>query len=260
MFKGDGAQRSVRQNAALAGPLAIVAGMVNALGFLTLGIFTSHVTGHAGKLSTEFAAGQTLEAWNSAWCMFAFFGGAFVASLTIESRMVASKPYAYSGLLFLEAALLVSFLFESPDGALRTARVLNLCFAMGIQNGLVTRLSGAVVRTTHLTGIVTDLGIEAARWLQLGLARLRRSWESSREQSLASTHLPKAANGPAPSLPRVQLLLTILVGFIAGGVLGAKAFVSFGPTAFVGPVLLLIAGGGLAFKNGMDTLGPASRQ
>ena len=47
-----------------------------------------------------------------------------------------------------------------------------LCAAMGLQNSLVTRLSGAVVRTTHLTGVLTDLGIEGARWFRLWRANL----------------------------------------------------------------------------------------
>ena len=38
-----------------------------------------------------------------------------------------------------------------------------LLFAMGLQNSLVTRISDAVVRTTHLTGLFTDLGIELSQ-------------------------------------------------------------------------------------------------
>jgi uncharacterized membrane protein YoaK (UPF0700 family) len=38
-----------------------------------------------------------------------------------------------------------------------------LLFAMGAQNSLVTRVSQSVVRTTHLTGIFTDLGIELSK-------------------------------------------------------------------------------------------------
>jgi uncharacterized membrane protein YoaK (UPF0700 family) len=41
---------------------------------------------------------------------------------------------------------------------------LMLLYAMGIQNALVTKVSRAVVRTTHFTGIFTDLGIDLALW------------------------------------------------------------------------------------------------
>ena len=51
-----------------------------------------------------------------------------------------------------------------------------------VSYALVTRVSGPVVRTTHLTGVITDLGIESARWLRF----MRHAWRDSTRSLLAS--------------------------------------------------------------------------
>ena len=91
---------------------------------------------------------------------------------------------------------------------------------MGMQNSLVTRLSGAVVRTTHLTGVVTDLGIEAARWYRWHRAKLRalptllpsRSTPDRPEPSLTalSTHASAVARaGPILVLTKANARSTV---------------------------------------------------
>lgn len=250
MFRGEREYRTNGQNAALAGSLALVAGMVNALGFLKLGVYSSHVTGHVGKIATDLAVGHVADLRANIASVLAFFTGAFVASLAIESGRWRHTPYVYSALLLLEACMLGSVFFE-PERSSVTA-TLALCGAMGLQNGLVTRLSGAVVRTTHLTGVVTDLGIEAARWFQWWTARM-----SARPHSNGTSEADVAVR---PSLPKALLLSTILVTFIVGGLIGGWLFIQLGVTALAIPIFLLILGGALAFRNGMESLGPANRQ
>lgn len=248
MFKGEHGHRSHRQNVALAGALALVAGMVNTLGFLKQGVFTSHVTGHAGQLSLAitFPADGSLGLITAR--IVAFFLGAVVACVAIEGAPWQNKPYIYSILLLLEAGLLLDALME-PSGI--PLGSLALFAAMGLQNGLVTRLSGAVVRTTHLTGVVTDLGIEAARWgllLFSGTTSWRRKIDSA------------AARDARPSLPKSLLLLTIFSAFLTGGVLAGWLFTQAGVVALAAPISLLIIGGALAFRNGMESLGPENRR
>jgi uncharacterized membrane protein YoaK (UPF0700 family) len=109
-----------------------------------------------------------------------------------------------------------------------------LCLAMGAQNALVTRLSGAVVRTTHLTGVVTDLGIEAVRFL--GFVRTtfagHAPWTALR---LA------IASHRAPEFQRIRLLSAILGSFLAGAVLGPWLYVRQGASALIVPALVLLA-------------------
>src|SRR5690606_16006321 len=97
-----------------------------------------------------------------------------------------------------------------------------LLFAMGLQNALVTRISNAVVRTTHLTGLFTDMGIEFA---QLFFYK----GKSRRQQLLKS----------------IRLRLTIIWMFFAGGITGGFLYTSWGiKTLLLGSLLLF---GGLLF-------------
>ncbi|HEU4534172.1 MAG TPA: YoaK family protein, partial [Polyangiaceae bacterium] len=174
MFRHQGVH-SDRQNRILAGYLAFVGGFVNSAGFVLIGTFTSHVTGNVGRAAHDFAAGEPAAGAGAAAMVLAFFGGAFLASVIVESPAFGRLPRAYATALALEGALLGAFaasskLLGDSSPRLRDAEALLLCVSMGMQNSLVTRLSGAVVRTTHLTGVTTDLGIEAARWFRYGRA------------------------------------------------------------------------------------------
>ena len=138
-------------------------------GFILIGSFTSHVTGSVGRLSNDLAQDNLRAALFAGFLVLAFFVGAFIASLILEGLAPQDVPRAYAVALFLEAVFLFGFVLIADLSRATNARILDgeaaiLSAAMGMQNSLVTRLSGAVVRTTHLTGIVTDLGIELARW------------------------------------------------------------------------------------------------
>ena len=77
---------------------------------------------------------------------------------------------------------------------------------MGLQNAIVTKLSGAVIRTTHVTGMLTDIGIDLGRRLFAAGAR----------------------EAPAGDLPRLLLLSSLVALFFAGGVVGALGFQHLG--------------------------------
>ncbi len=203
MFRQQGS-RTDGQNRILAGYLAFVGGFVNSVGFVLIGTFTSHVTGHVGRAAHELSAGDTGAGTAAVIMVLTFFAGAFVASLIVESKAFSHPSRAYAVALAIEAVLLLVFagwsrIVRSSTPRLQDVQALLLCASMGMQNSLVTRLSGAVVRTTHLTGVATDLGIEAARWFRhLG----RRSDER-------------------PLVPKLLLLLTIASAFVCGAASGA---------------------------------------
>lgn len=225
MFSREGSARSDSQNRWLAGYLAFVGGFVNSSGFVLVGTFSSHVTGNVGRLANDAATGQYAAALAALSLVLAFFAGAFVGSVIIESRFLGrSSARSYAFALSTEAALLLlftllSYLTASEHPRVRDAETLLLCGAMGLQNALVSRLSGAVVRTTHLTGVVTDLGIESARWF--------RFWRRSISEM---TNVPLVlGRNPAerPSFPKVLLLGTIAASFLAGASLGAYSAVHY---------------------------------
>ncbi|MEO6603079.1 MAG: YoaK family protein [Polyangiaceae bacterium] len=230
MFNHEGPSRSATNNGILAGYLALVAGFVNSSGFVLLGTFTSHVTGSVGRFANDLATSQFAAATLAAVFVVAFFSGAFFASIVIQAqRSRVSRAYGLA--LLLESVTLGAFVIVATTMRRDQPRILDaeaamLCFAMGMQNSLVTNLSGAVIRTTHLTGVVTDLGIESARW---------HYWLFTRH---------KRTRDPRPSPVKAVLLLTILSAFTVGAVSGALFTMNRGPSAMLVPsaALLLAAG------------------
>jgi uncharacterized membrane protein YoaK (UPF0700 family) len=227
MFRHQGPGRSDRQNSILAAYLATVAGFVNSAAFVLIGSFTSHVTGYVGRLANDIATPHPAAAVAALSMILSFFVGAFVASMIVESNLVGRTPIAYGLALSFEAALLITFIalthLHGSPVRLHKVEESVLCMAMGAQNSLVTRLSGAVVRTTHLTGVVTDLGIESARWF-----RYWRSTLSHRLQlRLAFGRNPVERPQPA----KLKLLATIPVAFGLGAVGGALTGSQLGAAA-----------------------------
>jgi uncharacterized membrane protein YoaK (UPF0700 family) len=248
MFRHEGSARSDRQNRLVAGYLAFIGGFVNSAGFVLVGAFTSHVTGNVGRLANDLASNQASAAGAALSMIGAFLFGAFVASMGIESGAFGRKANAYCAALACEALLLAVFTIDSAllpphvggmDAAILAAI---LCAAMGMQNSLVTRLSGAVVRTTHLTGVVTDIGIEGARWF--------RWWRGLLSEAL---HVPLAFGRDAPVRPsnaKIALLATIGLAFTCGAVLGGALGVRFHYAAMILPTLGVAMSAAYAFVNG----------
>lgn len=179
-----------------------------------IGSFTSHVTGSIGRLANDIAEWQFAASVSALSLVLAFFFGAVVASLILEPSKMAPVASRYGMALGAEAGLLALFVFVAGLSRATHPRILDaqaalLCAAMGMQNSLVTRLSGAVVRTTHLTGVMTDLGIETARWYRWQQARILRR------------NGPISSNAPPPALGRIWLLCTIIAAFVAGAAAGA---------------------------------------
>ena len=225
MFSREGSARSDGQNRWLAGCLAFVGGFVNSSGFVLIGSFTSHVTGNVGRLADDAATGQYTAAVAALTLVLCFFAGAFSASVIVESRFLGrATSRAYALALTVEALLLLlftllSYVTASAHPRVRDAEAALLCIAMGLQNALVSRLSGAVVRTTHLTGVVTDLGIEGARWF--------RFWRHSLSEA---TRVPLVFGrnvAERPAAPKILLLATIAASFLSGATSGALAAVHF---------------------------------
>lgn len=236
MFNHEGPSRSLKTNAIVAGYLAFVAGFVNSGGFIMIGSFASHVTGSIGRISTDVAAGEPGAAALAMLMVATFFAGAFVATLIIEGHSATKRSRAYGVALGIEGALLALFVFvaglsQATHPRLLDAQAAILCLAMGMQNSLVTRLSGAVVRTTHLTGVMTDLAIESARWYRWHRAKL----------AVMPMLLGSGSKAERPQPGRAGLLGTIVVTFIAGALVGAVLTFRISRWAMVLPAMGVLA-------------------
>ncbi|MBO9195962.1 DUF1275 domain-containing protein [Rhizobium sp. 16-449-1b] len=163
MLISQGAARNERINLNLACSLAMIAGALNAAAFYAVGFFSANMTGNVSSLSDHLATAH----WGQAVFFFTviiiFILGAAISSLLINSgrRRGIAAIYAYSILL---EAILLAVLGIADIWFLAMWRppllTLGLAFLMGLQNATVTRISDARVRTTHVSGMATDVGIE----------------------------------------------------------------------------------------------------
>jgi uncharacterized membrane protein YoaK (UPF0700 family) len=161
-----GSKRSETANRHLARFLAFIAGAVNAGGLLAVRQYTSHMSGIISAMADNLAVGSLSVVLDGLGAVGAFLAGAFFTTLMIRWARAHALDSEYALPLMVEAALLVLFGFTGrvyESGRLVLGTVMLLCFTMGLQNAIITKISGAVIRTTHLTGMVTDIGISLGR-------------------------------------------------------------------------------------------------
>ncbi|WP_033365562.1 YoaK family protein [Bordetella sp. FB-8] len=156
------------------GGLAFIAGLVNAVGYLGFRHESiSNMTGNTSLLGIALGAAQGGEILHWALAIGAFVLGTMLSGMIVQqSTLKLGRRYGVA--LVLESLLLFSavpFLDASDSLGLYLASA-----AMGLQNGMVSAYSGALIRTTHVTGIFTDLGIylgHLLRGLPVDMLRLR---------------------------------------------------------------------------------------
>lgn len=155
--------------------LAFQAGSINTGGYLSCHRFVSHITGFGTLIGTETAQGK----WSAALGMLLvpvfFIGGAMLSALFVDRRIQTGKkplyPIVMLLIFFLTSAVTVAGA-NGYFGSFGSEITLNdhlllaaLCLACGLQNATITSAFGAIIRTTHLTGITTDLSIGVVRVL-----------------------------------------------------------------------------------------------
>ena len=200
-------ERSSRSNWQLAAVLALTAGTVDVSGFLALHQFTSHMSGSVAIIAADLAARGLRARLQPGIVLGCFLLGAAVCALLINWSRRRDRESLFALPVLLEAVLLGSLsLFASPHHLLLTLSVLS--FSMGLQNAIITKVSHAEIRTTHITGMFTDIGIE------LGKAMY---W--NRRPGLA----PVRAEGRD-----LGLLSMLVTAFFLGGAVGAVAYPHFG--------------------------------
>jgi uncharacterized membrane protein YoaK (UPF0700 family) len=163
-------QRTPQADLKLGSVLAFVAGAANAGGFLAVGQYTSHMTGILSSVADNLVLGQLVLAGAGVGALLAFLLGATTTAWLVNWGLRHQLRSAYGLPLMLEALLLLVFgLFGAAISLLTTVflplTVVLLCFIMGLQNAVITKISHAVIRTTHITGLLTDAGIELGKLL-----------------------------------------------------------------------------------------------
>ena len=165
MFRHQGKSRTFVHNLQIATVLSFVAGMVNVTGFLAIKQLTTNVTGHFALFINDVAELEYLKGTIYFLYIFSFFFGSFTSSFLIEKYRANKKLNVFVLPTMIEIVLLVTVAVASDILELSYPNLIAciLLFAMGVQNSFVSKISKAVVRTTHLTGLFTDLGIELSQ-------------------------------------------------------------------------------------------------
>lgn len=161
MFRHKGNRRTFTHNLRLASTLSFIAGIVNIAGVLSVATLTTNVTGHFAFFAEEIVLKNYSKAITILIYIFFFLFGAFTSNFLVEIASLKKPRIAHAFPMLLEVFILV-FVGVSQDFNPNYIAYL-LLFAMGLQNALVTNISQSVVRTTHLTGLFTDLGIELSQ-------------------------------------------------------------------------------------------------
>ena len=209
--------------------LAFNAGAINAGGFLVLHRYTSHMTGFASQLGDALVTGKTWLLLGALGAILAFMIGAATCAVLINLGRHYRLHSLYALPLLLEAVLLFPFGLAGAD----TVRwmtpfavpitVLLLSFMMGLQNAVASNSSKGSIRTTHMTGNLTDFGIELGKFLY---------WKSARS--------PRG-DGVRHSTSRMAMTSGLMVMFVVGGGIGALGFKYVGFICVVPLAALLLA-------------------
>ncbi len=177
--------------------LALIAGCVNAIGLLGFEHQSvSHLSGTATLVGTGILGYSSQSIFHLVGILLSFLGGASIAGFLLFGSTLKLGRH-YDTALFLESILLLMSAFLLISGSFYGHFFASA--ACGLQNALVTTYSGAIIRTTHVTGIFTDLGIM----------------------------LGAAFRGQAPDRRKAKLFLTIIFGFVFGGTVGAWLYAKY---------------------------------
>ncbi len=221
MFRHRGRQRTALHNRKIAFLLSFVAGMVNVTGFFAVGHLTTNVTGHFAFFAEDLSRKNYGYAFVYLAFILSFLCGAFFSSLYTEAVSKKYPRFRYSFPVAFETVI-ITFVAQLPIVMIDHYPIEIACallFAMGMQNALVTNISKSIVRTTHLTGLFTDLGIE--------LSQLFFFKESASRQRLRAS---------------IKLRLIIIISFFIGGLVGGFGYPVFGLKTLMLASLFLVIG------------------
>jgi len=217
--------RTTQANLRLGASLSFVAGATNAGGFLAVGRYTSHMTGMLSSVADNLALAEFGLALAGLMALLAFLAGAMTTAWMVNWGLRRELRSSFARPLLVEAILLLVFGWFGAAiggwaGLFMPLTVLVLCFIMGLQNALITKISKAEIRTTHVTGLMTDIGIEVGKMLYFN-----------------SAHQP---NKVVANHRKLKIHLTLVACFFTGGVAGALGFKTWGYVTSLPLALLLV--------------------
>jgi uncharacterized membrane protein YoaK (UPF0700 family) len=193
--------------------LSFFAGMINVVSVLS---FQHQAVSHMTGSLTQFGIQLSATSWDASLHIFgvlvSFLLGAILSGMIIRDALLAFGK-RYGIVLMLEAIFLILSVYLFRNQYYFADYFISA--ACGLQNAMATTYSGAILRTTHMTGVVTDLGILIGHFFR---------------------RLPI-------SLIKLRLYIGLLTGFTFGSILGVKAFQWMHFEALLIPGISLLLGG-----------------
>jgi uncharacterized membrane protein YoaK (UPF0700 family) len=190
--------------------LALIAGYVNAVGLLGFEHQSvSHLSGTATLLGTGILNSASTNVLHLLGVLLSFLIGASITGFLLNDAALKLGRH-YDTALFIESILLFGSAWFLVSGSFYGHFFASA--ACGLQNALATTYSGAVIRTTHVTGIFTDLGIMIGATFR----------------------------GEGLDVRKAKLFFFIIVGFISGGTVGAMFYSSYQFMALIIPAFICL--------------------
>ncbi|MBL7950947.1 MAG: DUF1275 domain-containing protein [Flavobacteriales bacterium] len=203
MLRKYNEQRTIGDNLKLGVLSAFAAGMTNVAALVLFFSFASNITGHFAILASEIANGKWYQVAVVFLWVFLFLLGSFISNLFVIHGDKRRRLLNHALPLTMEILCLVGVgyygHFHYTETLMETELLVALLlFAMGLQNGLTASISNFAVKTTHLTGLTTDLAIH------LSMAT-KKFWREKPEVR-----------------QKLVLLTSIAVAYIAGGIVAGS--------------------------------------
>jgi len=193
--------------------LSLSAGLINAVAFSGFSHnAVTHVTGTVTKSAMALASGQFTAYFLSTGLVMAFLAGAILSGLIIGNEHLRLGRRYGLALILESGLLLVSYLFFTRGAS---AGELFASAACGLQNAMIATYSGNAIRTTHMTGVVSDLGSMVGNFIA----------------------------GRAVDARQFFLLTIVFVNFYIGGIVGTYLFRALAFDAILAPAALTLATG-----------------
>jgi uncharacterized membrane protein YoaK (UPF0700 family) len=216
--KGD---RTLSQNLRLASSTAFISGATNVAGVIAFLAFTTNITGHVASLARHVADRNWHEMVLFFIWLLLFFMGAFLSNFLIQSSWDRSTYRAHSRPMIIEMVVLLFVAvygdkFYAESATEREVIIGAIIFAMGLQNSMVSTISGGLIKSSHLTGLFTDLGGDVSEWLH------PRSEKTDNVKD------------------RIYVRLTVLAFYFLGGLAGGYFFNEYGFVIFYFIPLILL--------------------
>lgn len=194
---------------------AAMAGAAGYINSVVLGFFhapVSHMTGAVSRLGLDVADRGGRDIWTGVWIIVGFLAGATIAGLLVGARRLAPNRRFGIALMTEGALLALATLL------LRSGHRLGLpaaALACGLQNAIGSSYCGLQIRTTHVTGMVTDLGMMIGHWMRLHVVDRKK----------------------------FMFYALVFLAFGVGGYLGALADNRFGPISLLIPAVGFVIAG-----------------